>query len=130
MCQCLFMFFLAFYFHIFTSFRFESCLTFSCFIMFFQFVHCYISPSFLNFQQFFLIFAIFFFFFIFHFFLKNVSSFSFCLCLTIHATLHLYRPKNSHSQYRSQFHSQFPEFEWVDHRAQEHKPDQVQEQMK
>ena len=38
--------------------------------------------------------------------------------------------KTSHSQFHSQSHSEFPQFEWVDHRAQEHEPDQVREQMK
>ena len=37
--------------------------------------------------------------------------------------------QTSHSQYHSRCHNQFPQFEWVDHRAQEHEPDQVQEQM-
>ena len=38
--------------------------------------------------------------------------------------------KISLSHFHSPFHSQFPQFEWVDHRAQEHEPDQFQEQMK
>ena len=42
----------------------------------------------------------------------------------------LVNSRSSHSQYHSQFHSKFPQSEWVNHRAQEHEPDQVQEQMK
>ena len=35
-----------------------------------------------------------------------------------------------HNQCHSQFHSLFPQFEWVDHQAQEPDPDEVQEQVK
>ena len=35
-----------------------------------------------------------------------------------------------HNQRHSQFHSHFPQFEWVDHQAQEPDPEQVPEQVK